>query len=45
MVTAVKKVMDEGIQAQNVHSAYKDDGNLNDFSDMPILSCVRAADV
>ena len=45
LVTAIGKVKDLGISAENVHSYYKDKNNFNDFSDMTKMSCVRAADM
>lgn len=45
LVNNVNKIKAEGMSALGVNSYYKDDSNMNDFSDMPVLSCVRAADV
>ncbi|KAL4231745.1 negative regulation of tumor necrosis factor (ligand) superfamily member 11 production [Mactra antiquata] len=43
-VEELGKVKALGVGASNVRSYYKDESNLNDFSNMPELSCVRAAD-
>lgn len=45
LVRAIDKVKDLGVSAENVHPYYKDKGNLNDFTNMTKVSCVRAADV
>ncbi|KAH3788478.1 hypothetical protein DPMN_166622 [Dreissena polymorpha] len=44
-VNAIKNVKELGPLAKDVRPAYKTNSNENDFSKMPVLSCVRADNV